>query len=189
MTIKITVHKPYEADLQSGERSNRITIRKPDEWDTRPAERETRVTAPQHEEREDQHDEAGNRTKRLLAIVASAGTLVLIAAIVLVALQPWSSSVHATPDQTVTITLHNMHFVADRPSVAAGQPVTIVLENHDTMNHQFAIDALGVSSPVVGPGGTTSVTFTPSSPGDYEYRCPMPGHADLGLVGTLHVTQ
>jgi uncharacterized cupredoxin-like copper-binding protein len=126
------------------------------------------------------------------------GGLILACALALlgvIVLRPWESGPAAsaggaaTPEQTVTLTMKGMHFEADRDTVKAGQPVTIVLKNNDTMNHQFSIDAFNVKTQAIGPGKTVSVTFTPDNPGDYAYRCPLLGHEAFGMVGTLHVTE
>lgn len=37
------------------------------------------------------------------------------------------------------------------------------------------------------PGDTATVTFTPTVPGEYQFLCTVPGHAQAGMVGTLVV--
>ena len=32
-----------------------------------------------------------------------------------------------------------------------------------------------------------TITFTPSASGTYHYPCPVPGHAEKGMTGTLIV--
>ena len=56
------------------------------------------------------------------------------------------------------------------------------------MPHGIAIEGNGVDSdgPTVSPGGTSSVTVTLKK-GSYEYYCPVPGHKQAGMVGTLTV--
>ena len=111
--------------------------------------------------------------------------LIALAAVVLLILHPWTGG---GAGQTVEVKISQMHFDPSDITVRVGQPVTIVLTNDDTLNHQFSIDALNVKTDVIGPNKTVSVTFTPSQPGDYQFICPLPGHAQLGMVGTLHVT-
>jgi uncharacterized cupredoxin-like copper-binding protein len=62
--------------------------------------------------------------------------------------------------------------VLTNPS-SAGMPHGIAVQGHD-------------SSPVVGPGKTTSVTMTLKK-GTYTFLCPVPGHAQAGMKGTLTV--
>ena len=38
------------------------------------------------------------------------------------------------------------------------------------------------------PGTTASVMFTPTMAGEYEFHCTLPGHRELGMVGTIIVT-
>jgi plastocyanin len=53
------------------------------------------------------------------------------------------------------------------------------------MPHGIAIQG-GDSSPVVQPGAKTSVTVTLEK-GTYTFICPVPGHAQAGMKGTLTV--
>jgi uncharacterized cupredoxin-like copper-binding protein len=56
------------------------------------------------------------------------------------------------------------------------------------MDHGIAIEGKGVDSdgPIVGVGKTSSVTVTLKK-GTYEYYCPVPGHKQAGMTGTLTV--
>ena len=38
------------------------------------------------------------------------------------------------------------------------------------------------------PGGTATVLFTPTEPGEYEFACTIPGHREAGMIGKLVVT-
>jgi uncharacterized cupredoxin-like copper-binding protein len=42
---------------------------------------------------------------------------------------------------------------------------------------------------IAKPGQTTTLEFTPTAPGTYEYICTIPGHKEAGMKGTLTVTQ
>jgi plastocyanin len=81
--------------------------------------------------------------------------------------------------------------VSDQPgptvsfSIAAGGTITIV--NTGASPHNFTIEALGISVDLPA-GETLSVPIPPGTqPGDYEFFCAVPGHADLGMRGTLTV--
>ncbi|HEX5617981.1 MAG TPA: plastocyanin/azurin family copper-binding protein [Solirubrobacteraceae bacterium] len=56
------------------------------------------------------------------------------------------------------------------------------------MEHGIAIEGNGVDSdgPSVAPGKTSNVTVTLKK-GTYTYYCPVPGHKQAGMVGTLTV--
>jgi uncharacterized cupredoxin-like copper-binding protein len=79
-----------------------------------------------------------------------------------------------------------MRFNTKRLTARAGK-VQIVLTNPSTsgMPHGIAIRGHG-SGRVVGPGGTSTVTATLRR-GTYTFLCPVPGHAQAGMTGTLTV--
>lgn len=55
--------------------------------------------------------------------------------------------------------------------------------------HAVAIDGGGVdeAGPTVQPGGSSKVTAT-LEPGTYTFYCPVPGHREGGMEGTLTVS-
>ena len=77
-------------------------------------------------------------------------------------------------------------FNTKRLTAHAGK-VRIVLTNPSSsgMPHGIAIRGHG-SGRVVGPGGTSTVTATLKR-GTYTFLCPVPGHAQRGMTGTLTV--
>lgn len=93
--------------------------------------------------------------------------------------------VQAAPlPSTVTLTTANMQFSEPDLKVSAGE-VTLRLSNSDLFWHTFTVEALGVDvqAPV---GGEREVTFT-AAPGVYAFYCAIPGHALIGMTGTLTV--
>jgi plastocyanin len=66
--------------------------------------------------------------------------------------------------------------------------VTITMSNPSQVQHGVAIKGSGVSQSgqVVGDGGTSTVTVT-LKPGTYTFYCPVPGHEQAGMKGTLTV--
>ena len=66
--------------------------------------------------------------------------------------------------------------------------VTITMTNPSTVQHGVAIQGGGVnkSGQIVGDGGTSTVTAT-LKPGKYTFYCPVPGHRQAGMQGTLTV--
>jgi uncharacterized cupredoxin-like copper-binding protein len=79
-----------------------------------------------------------------------------------------------------------MRFNRKRLTARAGK-VTIVMTNPSSsgMPHGIAIRGHG-SGRVVAPGGTSTVTVTLKR-GRYTFLCPVPGHAQAGMTGTLTV--
>lgn len=45
-----------------------------------------------------------------------------------------------------------------------------------------------LSNPTAAGMHAQTLTFTASSKGTYQYLCPVPGHAQKGMVGTFVVT-
>jgi len=75
--------------------------------------------------------------------------------------------------------------VPETLQASSGQ-VTVAVRNRDLFWHTFTIDALGVDvrAPV---GQLRSATFE-ARPGTYSFYCRIPGHATLGMRGTVTVT-
>ena len=72
-------------------------------------------------------------------------------------------------------------------SAKAGK-VTITMDNPSQVQHGVAIKGNGVNSSgkIVGNGGTSTVTVS-LKPGTYTFYCPVPGHEQAGMKGTLTV--
>ena len=82
-----------------------------------------------------------------------------------------------------------LKFTTDKLRADAGQ-VTIQMTNPSDTPHSIAIEGNGVDkdSPQtsVAGGQTAKVTAT-LKPGTYEFYCPVDGHKDAGMKGTLTV--
>jgi plastocyanin len=78
--------------------------------------------------------------------------------------------------------------------------VNITVVNVGTMPHAFAITnspktgatvqfnaEVGASS-YLEPGKQGTVIFTPTNAGAFYYICPVPGHAELGMYGSVVIT-
>jgi plastocyanin len=88
------------------------------------------------------------------------------------------------PPGAVEIETTNVAFAPDTLQARGGE-VTVAVRNRDLFWHTFTVDRLGVDikAPV---GGVRSATFE-AEPGTYEFYCRIPGHAALGMRGTLTV--
>jgi len=66
--------------------------------------------------------------------------------------------------------------------------VTLSMSNPSTFSHAIAVEGNGVDKDgkVVQHGGTSSVTVK-LKPGKYTFYCPVPGHRQAGMQGTLTV--
>ena len=107
----------------------------------------------------------------------------------------WSEGSGSSSDAIVEIKGTMGGFSKSVIRAKAGRPLTVRLTSVDNQfhtdgggKHQFAIDALGVNL-IAPPLGTREATFTPSTPGVYEYYCDIccGGRANPTMVGKLIV--
>jgi plastocyanin len=154
----------------------------------------------------------------LIAVIALAATLYCASMVVLVFnLQPpltTSSTSNKTP--TVNFVLYEGEISTTKygfgnSSTLLTSPgptlrfnltdvVNITVVNIGSMPHAFAITQtpktgaailfnaeIGASS-YLEPGKQGTVIFTPNNAGSFYYICPVPGHAELGMYGSVVIT-
>ena len=88
------------------------------------------------------------------------------------------------PPGALLVEARNIAFVPTALD-ARGRKVTVALRNRDLFWHTFTIDALKVD--VRAPVGRLRTATFEAEPGTYTYYCRIPGHATLGMRGTLRV--
>jgi plastocyanin len=77
----------------------------------------------------------------------------------------------------------------DKSSLTAkAGKVTLVMDNPSSVPHAVAVEGKGVDKDgeTVGKGGVSKVSVD-LKPGKYEFYCPVDGHKDAGMKGTLTV--
>jgi len=83
-----------------------------------------------------------------------------------------------------------LRFTMTQATVARPGTVTLRMANPSSagIKHGIAIEGHGVDrdGPIVAPGKTSTVTVTLNK-GTYTYYCPVPGHEQAGMKGTLTV--
>jgi azurin len=108
------------------------------------------------------------------------------------------TNIDAMAGQKITVTLTN---VGKLPKIAMAHNFVLLKAGTDVsafasaaLNHQEAgymppemADKVIISTKLLGPGETDTVTFTAPAPGTYDYICSFPGHALAGMRGTLTV--
>lgn len=77
-------------------------------------------------------------------------------------------------------------FAPNHLEVEQGMPVTLVLKNSGSVEHNITIEEFSVDR-TYDPGQTIEVTFTPFRAGTFEFACLIAGHSESGMVGTLVV--
>lgn len=124
-----------------------------------------------------------------------------------------SSSTTDLPTAEFTIVATDIAYDTDQLEVAAGQPIAITFKNDGFLEHDFSIMEIEHSGEVMSHdeggmdghdmghmsdipdvhvaaamnGGSSSLEFTPSEPGEYEFFCTVAGHKEAGMVGKLIV--
>lgn len=123
-------------------------------------------------------------------------------------------SAEPTPVPTVelSLTATDIAYDTNRFEVVVGQPVKMTLINEGTLEHDFSIMEIPHTGEVIAEemeeemdhdmsememepevhvaapiDGRSSVEFTPSTPGEFEFFCTVAGHKEAGMVGTLVV--
>jgi plastocyanin len=90
----------------------------------------------------------------------------------------------AAPKGALEVQTVNVAFHPDSLQSTGGK-VTVALHNRDLFWHTFTIDALHVD--IRAPVGRLRAATFAARPGTYSYYCRIPGHAALGMRGTLTV--
>ena len=81
----------------------------------------------------------------------------------------------------------DLKFTVDQLEGKAGK-ITITMDNPSELPHAVAVRGDGVdeSGETVEKDGTSTVSAD-LKPGEYEFYCPVPGHEEGGMKGTLTV--
>lgn len=95
-------------------------------------------------------------------------------------------------------------------TVPAGEPVLLTLQNSGNLEHDFVIEKIAVKTDVIqdsssnahhAPGSeanydlhfsaqvgeASTIQFTVSEPGTYQFFCSVAGHKEAGMIGELIV--
>lgn len=63
----------------------------------------------------------------------------------------------------------------------------LVLDNRGALVHDLTIEGIGFQL-VADPGAAEAGSLGDVEPGQYEFRCSIPGHAEAGMTGVLIVS-
>ena len=95
--------------------------------------------------------------------------------------------------QAQTVSLTEFQFAPARLTAAAGQPVSWTFTNDGQFQHDFRVQVGGQTIDAVPGDGnimagqSATLTFTFTTPGTFEFWCPVGQHRERGMVGTLTV--
>jgi uncharacterized cupredoxin-like copper-binding protein len=89
------------------------------------------------------------------------------------------------------VSISETEFKLDPSSVQVDQAgtVTFRVTNDGTIDHALEVDGQGVEeeTETIKPGESAELTVDLSKEGSYEIYCPIDGHRDSGMEGTLTV--
>jgi uncharacterized cupredoxin-like copper-binding protein len=95
----------------------------------------------------------------------------------------------SAPQQTVTVS--EKEFSLTPSAVNVGQPETVAFQvtNGGQIAHKLEIEGNGVEqeTETIEPGQTATLTVQLSKAGSYEMYCPIDGHRDKGMEGSIRV--
>jgi uncharacterized cupredoxin-like copper-binding protein len=90
-----------------------------------------------------------------------------------------------------TVSIGESEFQLDPSSVKVEQAgrVTFKVTNNGSVDHALEVEGQGVEeeTETIKPGETAELTVGLSKGGSYEIYCPIDGHRDMGMEGTLTV--
>ena len=90
------------------------------------------------------------------------------------------------PASTVVLTAQDTKFLETGLEATSGDVLGVFVTNRDSFGHSFDVDALGIHVPLPA-GSTTFVAVKPTSAGELQFYCAVPGHRDAGMTGALSV--
>jgi uncharacterized cupredoxin-like copper-binding protein len=109
------------------------------------------------------------------------------------------------PTTTINLEMTDFAFTPNQFTVQAGETITLNIEHHGIVVHEFILMKPGTSAgehfdeedlpnvyalAEVEPEHSQTFTFTaPSEPGEYQIVCGIAGHLEAGMTGTLIVVQ
>jgi len=134
-------------------------------------------------------------TRRILVLA------VVVAAVAVAGCGSSSSTTTESATKSVTLSTSGAHAVklsADPSGAlkfnttalsAKAGTVTVTMNNPSSVEHGVAVEGNGVNQDgkIVGQGGTSALAVQLKA-GKYTFFCPVPGHRQAGMQGTLTVT-
>lgn len=82
----------------------------------------------------------------------------------------------------------NFSFTPSTMTVKKGDTVRITFKNEEGF-HDLKIDEFNVATKQIAAGAEETVEFVADKAGDFEYYCSVGKHRQMGMVGTLTVTE
>ena len=94
---------------------------------------------------------------------------------------------YADEAKQVEIISEEFSFSPKKIEVQADQELHITLANHGALAHNITFKDKAVATDTIQGDEKTTTTVTFSEPGQYEFICSVPGHANAGMKGQVVV--
>lgn len=86
-----------------------------------------------------------------------------------------------------TVRASNFKFSPNQITVNKDDVVRITLINDSNSPHALKIDAFNIATKTLNTGESATIQFTANQKGNFNFYCPVDGHRDLGMTGSLMV--
>ena len=136
-------------------------------------------------------------------------TTILMGGMLLILVACGNGAAPTTPS-VVNVEASDFRFEPATIELKAGQPVKLSFRNKGAVEHDFSVMAIQVANSgtpghsgaghdmsnmamqpdlhtIAAAGQTSTLEFTPSQSGTYEFQCTVAGHKDAGMTGRLVV--
>lgn len=98
-----------------------------------------------------------------------------------------AGSTQAPAGEKITVMGKEFSYDPATLTVKAGRPVTVVLRNTGSIEHDITVDETKFKLTVPGNSARDKALMF-EKPGTYEFYCSLPGHKSAGMKGELSVT-
>lgn len=88
----------------------------------------------------------------------------------------------------ITVTNQGMKFIPDTLSANKGERIRVTFNNSGG-THDLKIEGYDVGTKVISAGQSESFEFTADEAGEFIYYCSVGSHREMGMWGTLTVTE
>jgi len=100
---------------------------------------------------------------------------------------PFNGGEVVTSVRAVQLEGKEFSFTPSSISVKAGEKVRVSFTNAGSFPHNITFDGLNVASDTISPGESTTVEFTASESGTFNFYCSVGNHRAQGMEGSLEV--
>ncbi|MBI2621491.1 MAG: cupredoxin domain-containing protein [Candidatus Levybacteria bacterium] len=76
-------------------------------------------------------------------------------------------------------------FTPSTITVKKGEKVRLTYKNTGSVQHDFVVADLGVSTKRINPGQEETIEFIAQESGEFGFICSVSNHEELGMTGTL----